>query len=159
MGAALVWNHPEVTVVLSGMNEEAHIEENLRVAENRVAGSLTEADLAVLEQARQTYRRLMKVDCTGCRYCMPCPAGVNIPECFAFYNNTAFFPTAGRTSSSTSAVLADYGGYPFLCRAVQALREMRADLPPAYSIQKRLEEVSAVMGAGVWLPSGLRRKR
>ncbi|MEI8331164.1 MAG: hypothetical protein WCF90_05885 [Methanomicrobiales archaeon] len=74
------------------MNEEAQIEENLRVADTALPDSLTDADFVVLEKARQIYWQLMKVDFTDCRYCMPCPAGVNIPECFAFYNNTAFFP-------------------------------------------------------------------
>jgi len=87
-----VWNHPGVTVVLSGMNDEAHIEENLRVADTALPGGLTEADLATICQVRDEYRRLMKVGCTGCGYCMPCPAGVDIPGCFAIYNTHALFP-------------------------------------------------------------------
>jgi predicted aldo/keto reductase-like oxidoreductase len=81
-----VWNHPEVTVVLSGMNDESHIDENLRIAETALPASLTEEELATVRQARDEYKRLMKVGCTGCGYCMPCPAGVDIPGCFASYN-------------------------------------------------------------------------
>lgn len=82
-----VWDHPEVTVVLSGMNDEHHIEENLRVAGEAVPQSLTTQEIALIELVRDTYRSLMKVGCTGCRYCMPCPAGVDIPGCFDSYNN------------------------------------------------------------------------
>jgi Predicted oxidoreductases of the aldo/keto reductase family len=85
-----VWNHPEVTVVLSGMNEEAHIEENLRVAEQALPNSLTGEELQLIKRVENKYRELMKIECTGCQYCMPCPAGVNIPLCFELYNNLYF---------------------------------------------------------------------
>ena len=87
-----VWNHPEVTVVLSGMNEEAHIDENIRVAGTAAPGSLSAEELAIVNAARDEYKRLMKVGCTGCGYCMPCPAGVDIPGCFAKYNTYHLFP-------------------------------------------------------------------
>ncbi|MGB8220461.1 MAG: aldo/keto reductase [Methanoregula sp.] len=82
-----IWNHPEVTVVLSGMNDEAHIRENLAIAGNAHPDSLTEMELQLVKRVENTYRELMKVSCTGCRYCMPCPSGVNIPLCFEEYNN------------------------------------------------------------------------
>lgn len=82
-----VWNLPEVTLALSGMNEEAHIEENLRVAEDAFAGSLTEQDIAIVNRVSETCRQSLKVGCTGCRYCMPCPSGVQIPTCFESYND------------------------------------------------------------------------
>jgi predicted aldo/keto reductase-like oxidoreductase len=86
-----VWNHPEVTVVLSGMNEEKHIEENIRIAGEAYPDSLTQEELDLVARVRDTYRDLMKVGCTGCRYCMPCPSGVDIPACFEFYNNIHIF--------------------------------------------------------------------
>jgi uncharacterized protein len=90
-GLRWVWNHPEVTVVLSGMNDEAHIDENLRTAEEGYPGSLTGAELDRIGQVRDTYRRLMKIGCTGCSYCLPCPAGVDIPGCFSLYNDNSLF--------------------------------------------------------------------
>ena len=90
-GLRWVWNHPEVTIVLSGMNEEAHIEENLRIANEAYPNSLTENEMNLVERVKQKYRELMKVGCTACEYCMPCPAGVNIPECFDMYNNLHMF--------------------------------------------------------------------
>jgi len=82
-----IWNHPEVTVVLSGMNEESHIEENLRVANEAFPNSLTEAELQLVNKVEHKYRELMKTGCTGCRYCTPCPSGVDIPGCFEIYDN------------------------------------------------------------------------
>jgi predicted aldo/keto reductase-like oxidoreductase len=82
-----VWNHPEVTVVLSGMNKEAHIEEDLSVADKAYPNSLAEVELLLINRVARKYHELMKVGCTGCRYCMPCPQGVNIPFCFEDYNN------------------------------------------------------------------------
>jgi uncharacterized protein len=87
-----VWNHPEVTVVLSGMNEEAHIDENLRAAESALPDSLTAEERSIIDDAHDEYRRLMKIGCTGCGYCMPCPAHVDIPGCFAEYNTHHLFP-------------------------------------------------------------------
>jgi len=81
-----VWNHPEVTVVLSGMNDEAHIAENLQTCEDALPGTMTVDELAMMERVAGAYKRLMKVGCTGCAYCMPCPFGVNIPQCFFLYN-------------------------------------------------------------------------
>ena len=86
-GLRWVWNHPEVTVVLSGMNDERHIEENLRIADEALPNTLTEKELALVSRVRDAYRKQVKVGCTGCHYCLPCPAGVNIPSCFECYNN------------------------------------------------------------------------
>jgi len=81
-----VWNHPEVICVLSGMNEETHIAENLRIAGEAEADALTDRELGLIDRAEKKFREIIKVGCTGCRYCLPCPAGVNIPECFDAYN-------------------------------------------------------------------------
>jgi len=82
-----VWNHPEVTTALSGMNEESQVEENLKVAGEGHPGSLTPEELQLVEKVERIYRGALKVPCTGCRYCMPCPEGVNIPFCFDTYNH------------------------------------------------------------------------
>ena len=86
-----VWNHPEVTVALSGMNEESQVVENIRVAETALPCSMKRKELAVVQSAADSYRRLMKVPCTGCQYCMPCPYGVNIPSNFRIYNDYHMF--------------------------------------------------------------------
>jgi uncharacterized protein len=81
-----VWDHPEVTVVLSGMNDENHIAENVRTCEDALPGKMSDDEKDVIARVASCYQRLMKVGCTGCAYCMPCPAGVNIPQCFSLYN-------------------------------------------------------------------------
>lgn len=86
-----VWNHPEVTVVLSGMTEPYHVEENLKSAGEGLADSLTAKELKLIDRVADKYRELMKINCTGCRYCMPCPQGVDIPTCFETYNNLYMF--------------------------------------------------------------------
>ena len=86
LGLRWLWNQPEVTCVLSGMNTEEMVEENTRLASQAEAGELTQEELAVIEQIRQIIREREKVGCTGCRYCMPCPCGVDIPGNFYYYN-------------------------------------------------------------------------
>ena len=81
-----LYNQPAVTVVLSGMNSLAMVEENVSTASDAAAGAFTEADFAVIEQVRQQIRQTEKVGCTGCRYCMPCPKGVDIPGTFRCFN-------------------------------------------------------------------------
>ena len=81
-----LYNQAGVTVVLSGMNSLAMVEENVATASDAIAGAFTEADFDVIEQVRQQIRRTEKVGCTGCRYCMPCPQGVDIPGTFRCYN-------------------------------------------------------------------------
>ena len=86
-----VWNHPEITIVLSGMSEPNQVEENLKAAEDGFANSLNNKELKLVEKVADKYRELMKINCTGCRYCMPCPQGVDIPACFETYNNLFMF--------------------------------------------------------------------
>ena len=82
----LLYNQPEVTVVLSGMNSVEMVEANCRTASEAQAGSLTEADFQTLEKVKAAIREKEKVGCTGCRYCMPCPKGVDIPGTFRCWN-------------------------------------------------------------------------
>jgi predicted aldo/keto reductase-like oxidoreductase len=86
-----VWNHGQVSAVLSGMSNLAQMKENVGLAEGGLPNSLTSEELALIDQARMTYRKMLKVDCTGCGYCMPCPSDVNIPQNFAMYNDTFMF--------------------------------------------------------------------
>ncbi|MGV8057049.1 MAG: aldo/keto reductase [Smithellaceae bacterium] len=123
-----VWNHPEVTVVLSGMNEETHIAENIAIASVAEAGSLTAEELALIKRAADTYKKLMKVDCTGCGYCMPCPAGVQIPGCLDVYNKMHMFGNVEEANFMyalrMSGKLAGTGpGYASQCVTCDACRE------------------------------------
>lgn len=81
-----LWNQKEVSVVLSGMNSMKMLDENIRIASEMQAGSLTEEELAIYEEAKAAINEKIKVPCTGCSYCMPCPSGVDIPGSFRCYN-------------------------------------------------------------------------
>ena len=85
-GLRWLYNQPEVTVVLSGMNSVEMVEENVKTASDASIGAFTDPDFALIEQIRQEIRKTEKVGCTGCRYCMPCPQGVDIPGAFRCYN-------------------------------------------------------------------------
>lgn len=82
-----IWNHPEVTVVLSGMSDEAQLEENTRIAGEMLPNSLSDSELKVFDRIMNIMHEKTKIPCTGCGYCMPCPFGVNIPGCFSVYND------------------------------------------------------------------------
>ena len=81
-----LWNQPEVTCVLSGMNSLEMVEENVQTASEVEPGSLSDADLDMINRVLLEINKRTKVGCTGCRYCMPCPQGVDIPGSFAAYN-------------------------------------------------------------------------
>ena len=85
-GLRWLYNQPEVTVVLSGMNSVEMVEANCRTASEAQAGSLTAADFETLEKVKKAIREKERVGCTGCRYCMPCPKGVDIPGIFRCWN-------------------------------------------------------------------------
>lgn len=82
-----IWNHPEVTVVLSGMNSQEMVEENIRVASQSEANSFTEKDYELFNKVRTILKEKIKIPCTACNYCLPCPVGVDIPTCFSSYND------------------------------------------------------------------------
>ncbi|MBR2187468.1 MAG: aldo/keto reductase [Lachnospiraceae bacterium] len=82
-----LWDQSGVTVVLSGMNSLEMLEENCRVAGSCEAGSFSDEDRELIEKVRDSIRDKMKIGCTGCRYCMPCPKGVDIPGIFRCYNH------------------------------------------------------------------------
>ena len=90
-GLRWVANHPEVSVILSGMSSMEQLRENIGLADDFVPNSLSTKEIDIIGQAADSYRELMKVDCTGCGYCMPCPNGVNIPMIFSAYNDSYMF--------------------------------------------------------------------
>jgi hypothetical protein len=86
-----VWNHPEVSLALSGMSTMEQVEQNIASASESGPGTLTEEDLAVIARARDEYQALSRIPCTDCRYCLPCPNGVNIPHVFEIYNDAMMY--------------------------------------------------------------------
>jgi predicted aldo/keto reductase-like oxidoreductase len=86
-----VWSHPEVSFLLSGMSTMEHVQDNLESACRSRPGLLTEEELALVARVRDLYRELSPIPCTSCRYCMPCPQGVAIPEVFGLYNDAHMY--------------------------------------------------------------------
>lgn len=81
-----LYNQPEVTCVLSGMNSLSMVEENCAIASDTKENSFTSEDFALIEQIKEEIKKKTKVGCTACGYCMPCPKGIDIPTAFRCYN-------------------------------------------------------------------------
>jgi len=90
-----VWNNPNIQVVLSGMNVDEHIDENIKVASEVLPESMDAKEFEVINSVRKTYESIMQVGCTGCSYCMPCPAKINIPAAFSNLNEYHMYSKAG----------------------------------------------------------------
>jgi predicted aldo/keto reductase-like oxidoreductase len=86
-----IWNHTEVSVILSGMSTMQHVLENLESADRSAVGILSEEELILIDKVRAEYRRLVPVPCTNCKYCMPCPNSVDIAAIFEYYNDAIIY--------------------------------------------------------------------
>jgi hypothetical protein len=90
-----VWNHPEVTLALSGMSKMEQVTENIGLAEHSQPHSMTADELALIGRARDAYLTLSPISCTACKYCSPCPNGIDIPHVFDLYNEAMIYNDAG----------------------------------------------------------------
>ena len=93
-GLRWLWSQPEISLVLSGMSTMAHVEENIAIARN--AEPLSDEEASAIDAVRDEFMKLIKVPCTACGYCLPCPEGVNIPRNFMMYND--YFLTNSESS-------------------------------------------------------------
>ncbi|MCS7202651.1 MAG: aldo/keto reductase [Dictyoglomus sp.] len=93
-----IWNHPEVSTVLSGMSTLEQVKENIEIADKAEIGLLTQEELRIIEKVRDIYLGIKAIDCTQCQYCMPCPYGVNIPLNFHLYNEGVRYNSWGAPS-------------------------------------------------------------
>jgi predicted aldo/keto reductase-like oxidoreductase len=73
-------------MLLSGMGTEQMVKDNITYADNSYVGMLSEDEVSMLSEAKHIFDEMNLVPCTGCEYCMPCPAGVKIPEVFSAFN-------------------------------------------------------------------------
>jgi uncharacterized protein len=140
-----IWNHPEATVVLSGMNEEAHIDENIKVANEAYPNTLNKSELNLYESVKKEFSRLMKVGCTGCGYCMPCPAGVDIPTCFNYYNSRHLFKHKHAKFQYVAFTSGISGGKPSNAILCIHCGKCEKVCPQHIKIRQKLREVSKDM--------------
>ena len=89
-------NEPQVSFLLSGMSAMQHVVEDLAFADRSRPGLLTADELKLVARVRDLYQELSPIPCTACRYCMPCPEGVAIPEVFGLYNDTHMYQNLDR---------------------------------------------------------------
>jgi predicted aldo/keto reductase-like oxidoreductase len=86
-----LYNMPEVSVILSGTSTMEQLKDNLRIFEQSAPGVMTERDMKFIREIQGIYESKMGIGCTGCRYCMPCPQGIDIPGIFTLYNQYQLF--------------------------------------------------------------------
>lgn len=91
-----LWDKPEISMILSGMNSVEQMEENLQTASTASENHLSVSDKNTVMDMKQFYHSKIRANCTNCRYCLPCPAGVYIPELFWAYNHDAIFNDFGK---------------------------------------------------------------
>jgi len=86
-----VWNHPQVSTVLSGMSTLDQIKQNIEFANNSSEDIFSSSDLSIIQKIKSAYQKYSPIPCTGCKYCIPCPFGVNIPRNFEIYNESYMY--------------------------------------------------------------------
>ena len=147
-----VWDHAEVSTVLSGLNDEAHIEENCALAEASSPGMLSKADKAMMAELSSVYSRLMRVGCTGCSYCMPCPFGVDIPYAFSMLNSLHLFGGRYARFQYTAFTSGWSGGKSSAASLCTECGACEKKCPQSIAIREKLKEVDAELSAKAVLP-------
>lgn len=152
-----LWNQPEVTCVLSGMNSKKMVQDNIKTASTVSVGEIGTKEEAMLQKVVQAINAKMKVGCTGCAYCMPCPKNVDIPGTFSAYNRCFsegkrvalveyFMCTAMRKNSSAASNCVECGKCEKHCpqhiKIRKELKNARKQLEnPAYKIGRKVVEL------------------
>jgi predicted aldo/keto reductase-like oxidoreductase len=102
-----LYNFPEVAVILSGVSTMEQLEDNLRIFANAKPDVMSDQELELFKKVKEAYERRIKVGCTGCEYCLPCPNGVSIPRIFSLYNEASMFDDVQAYRNSYSGLIAD----------------------------------------------------
>lgn len=142
---ALKWllNQGEITCILSGMGEISEIDENISTTNNTMINSITPEELKVYSNIKKLYDDLIKIPCTGCGYCMPCPYGVDIPTCFKTYNSKNIF---GKNNNEYMLMLSGISGSnPSYASKCHDCGLCISKCPQHIQIPEKLEEVSKDM--------------
>jgi predicted aldo/keto reductase-like oxidoreductase len=133
------YDRPEVVTVLSGISTMEMLEENLAIFADGKPGSMSQEEHDLIAKVRETYLSRTKVGCTGCRYCMPCPAGVNIPRILRAYDTASIFGDTARLKREYANIVKAGEGQDqcIECGACEA------QCPQKISIIEKLKEAAA----------------
>lgn len=146
-----IWNHKEVNVILSGMNSQEQLDENIKIASNAKENSLTEDELEIFEKVKKIMQEKTKVPCTACGYCMPCPYGVNIPGCFSSYNEKYLIKDKNYRWKYIQA-LGAFSSKPAFASQCQECGKCEVHCPQKIQIRKELKTVSKEMEGTFFKP-------
>lgn len=144
-GLRWVWNHPEVTLLLSGMNTQEQLDENIRIAGEMIPNSFTDTQLKMFDTVKDTVKKSVLVACTGCGYCIPCPVGVDIPFCFSIYNDKNLHKGLNRENSYLFRTSGFDGGAPSYASLCIECGICEAKCPQSLPIRRHLKDVSRSM--------------
>jgi predicted aldo/keto reductase-like oxidoreductase len=144
MALQWIWNQPEVSLVLSGMNTLGQVRGNVKSASASGVGSFGTVDLRLIDRIKKKYREMVPIPCTECSYCMPCPNGVDIPRNFEIYNN-GYIHEDMRTARNTYERFVPKKERASAC--VQCKRCERK-CPQKITISEWMPKVHAVLGEG-----------
>ena len=139
-----VWDHEQVSFLLSGMSDLAQLEENLAYADRSGVGLLTAEEREVFGRVRDAYLALSPIPCTDCRYCLPCPSGVAIPDVFEIYNNAVMYGTGPEGARFAYGWLEE-SERAELCTECRACEEL---CPQQIAIVEWLERVQQYLAVG-----------
>lgn len=128
-----LWNRPEVSLVLSGMSNAEQVEQNLVYADRSAIGMLSDEDVAMLADVKKAYDTMALVPCTKCRYCMPCPFGLDIPATFEAYNKTVVSMRKARELYEAIEVKAD---------ACKSCHRCEKECPQHIAISDKMKDVA-----------------
>ncbi len=124
-----LWNQPEVSVALSGMNTLEQVEENIASADVSGVGKLDADELNLIEQAREAIEAVSPIPCTACGYCLPCPNGVNIPLNFSSYNEAAMYDDLKQARSHYKVFVSDDEKAEHCIECGECLSKCPQDIP------------------------------
>ncbi len=141
-----VYNFPEVSCVLSGVSTMEQLKDNIRIFEQAEPDVMSEEDLAMIGRVREAYNKLIKVPCTGCGYCIPCPKGVDIPRIFYLYNNGSMYNDFANVVQDNYSRVLSSNASPLECVKCGACEKK---CPQHIHIMENLQKAhEAIAGAG-----------
>lgn len=132
-----LWDQPEVSLLLSGMSEPNQVEENLIYADRSHVSMVTPEEGVNYRNAKSIFDRMALVGCTGCAYCMPCPAGLPIPDIFTAYNQTA--------SHSMEQAKKSYGQLGMRAESCKHCHACEKECPQHIPISEMMSKVAEIM--------------